>query len=727
MIIRSRDNFSGSTTCPYCHNHEKLQLNDMLLYFENDLLFKKSKYTDSHGNLIQDLESAFIVHNRPNGSFKKHWEAELNKGTSGQSGAANTIEGGKGILLDPSVFLKNGTKKRNSYTIGQFTLTYDEDRPLETVISLSTIGSAKPLALCCPYCECFFPLNFFDYDCYFIILAGESSVGKTMWLTSLFSNDFKPLLGTVDKEREWSLSVIFPQVFDGPSRIFYQGLTNYASNGIIPKATPNSIPPIFLTLTWQEGSPSGRKGKKASPPVVYKHNICVIDTMGEMWGTNNDDGSTKNIKFVNIADATIYIVQPFQGLGYVENDQNKSLYVDMNLFDNNDDVVIAPSSDNNDNSAYDSRKKVRKYYDLYLRHFCNKPLMKNKPCAFVITQADLYNTEPFKENIKDIMYFDSLFSDCDRSGRTNKISERTVLLDEGKLALHNIAAYHIVRKNFPQLKGAAHSMEISNFFAISAFSGDRKEKGMYEESTGKLYSKSELSQKEWDDYALNKRFEEVDYIPLSFRNQALNIHEPMLWTLLCLVRDKLIPAPAQVAGKRQTNVSVSHFMNARQLESPQSAFSSEQPLPYEDYQPVGVDESFDPDPVLQFDSGSTLPVDLHATSHSAPLSEPTTLSFTNQTDDTFDFNNPTVDLEKDEKYADVIFSPKTQFGKDSDDSVPENVRTILQNSAQSTVRKKVATAGTAEKASISLDDLINDDESETTRTIYNSFIDDDKD
>ena len=168
-------------------------------------------------------------------------------------------------------------------------------------------------------------------------------------------------------------------------------------------------------------------------------------------------------------------------------------------------------------------------------------------------------------------------------------------------------------------------------------------------------------------------------------------------------------------------------MNARQLESPQSAFSSEQPLPYEDYQPVGVDESFDPDPVLQFDSGSTLPVDLHATSHSAPLSEPTTLSFTNQTDDTFDFNNPTVDLEKDEKYADVIFSPKTQFGKDSDDSVPENVRTILQNSAQSTVRKKVATAGTAEKASISLDDLINDDESETTRTIYNSFIDDDKD
>ncbi len=172
-------------------------------------------------------------------------------------------------------------------------------------------------------------------------------------------------------------------------------MTNYASNGIIPKATPNSIPPIFLTLTWQEGSPSGRKGKKASPPVVYKHNICVIDTMGEMWGTNNDDGSTKNIKFVNIADATIYIVQPFQGLGYVENDQNKSLYVDMNLFDNNDDVVIAPSSDNNDNSAYDSRKKVRKYYDLYLRHFCNKPLMKNKPCAFVITQADLYNTEPF--------------------------------------------------------------------------------------------------------------------------------------------------------------------------------------------------------------------------------------------------------------------------------------------------------------------------------------------
>lgn len=727
MIIHSQSSPSHSAICPFCHHQNELRLEDMLLYFENDKLFLKSNYTDSDGYIISQLESAFKEHNRPKGKFKRHWESELNKGNSGQNANANTVIGGKGIVLDPAVFVENGKKRGNQYTIGRFTLTYDSDRPLLTTINLDGGGQATPDALCCPHCECFFPLNFFDLDCYFIILAGESSVGKTMWLTSLFRNGFSPLQGMKNRDKGWNLVTEFSAPYDGPSRAFKEGVTNYTSKGIIPKATPNAIPPIFLTLTWTNYG-GAKKKRKDAPPQTYTHNVCVIDTMGEMWGTDNEDGSTKSIKFANIADATIYIVQPYQGLGYAENDGNQSMYIAMDLFDNDYDLDISPSTDSSENNnASDSRKKVRKYYELYLRHFCNNPQFKKKPCAFVITQADIYNSPAFSDNIQDIKYFDSIFSDCDATGRTDRISDRTVLLDMDKLGLHNIAAYHLVRKNFPQLKGAANTLEKSNFFAISSFSGDKKEKGMFETSTGKLFPKKKLSQKEWDEYAHNSKFTEVDFIETSYRNQAVNIHEPMLWTLLCLVGDKLTAAPAPEKA-REDNLNPSPAGRTDPV-FPQEFSPSIQPdfHPVIEYQKARI---YEPSPASQDAYSAPLTdasVDLSKRENAAPSYQPQIVIPMEMTDETADFGKVThtVDFEKENEINDLATSIGGIMNQSASVSDIPDMRSTDSSPAHTKVRKKISNTNPEKKAAISLDDLIKDDESDNTTTIFHSFLDDD--
>ena len=542
-------NRSQAVTCPFCFE-SKLHLHDMLLYFEDNRLFNKENYNDTNGNVIPQLELAFQPHNRTNGKFKLNWEAELKRRSQDKITKANTVEGGTGIVLNPEIFVRNGRNTgSNRYTIGDFTLTYDPSDPLATVINYETTGIAKPQALCCPHCECFFPLTFFDVDCYFIILAGESSVGKTMWLTALFRNGFRPLIGMPDKKKDWTLEVEFSAAFDGPSRGFKDGVRLFESHGIIPPATPNPIPPIFLTLAW-----SNAKNNKC-----YRHNLFIIDTMGETWASHNDNKQTIPVRFSDLADAIIYIIQPYQGNGYVRNDMNNEYFIPNSFeeyFENPSNLVLqGDDADRNDEEDEDDKRKDSKnYYDLYLSHFSNNRELRKKPCAFVISQIDVYKSEAFSGSTRDINYFDAIFSDIDATGKNDSSSVRRLLLDQEKMALHSIAAYHIVHHHFPKLTGAATTFRKSNFFAVSSFSGKKRE-GMFNRKTEKLIPLDQVTGKKQKEISTSSDYIKLSYIEEKQRNRAVNIHEPMMWVLLNLVGDRLCASSIQPSNNSDNELN----------------------------------------------------------------------------------------------------------------------------------------------------------------------------
>lgn len=506
--------------CPFC-GAKGLSPERMIPYFEDNSERNPIFHRNRIG--IATLEEIIKNHNRNDGGYRRHWDANE--------------PGGSGVLIRWEDVKKYGNRtKDNMYTCGEYTFTYDSELPGHILVRLNYVRTVKPVALLCPECESFFPLNYFEVDCKYIILAGRTSVGKSVYACSLFRDNFAELKGAVDLNQKYTLDVSFADTIDLDSRTkaFHNAVKAYNScegeDGntycLLPPETAGTIPPIFLKMTWCK---PGKKDK-------YTFNLCLIDTEGESWVRTN------TVEYTKLADAVLYLVEPAQGEDYRPYNPPEPQHLAAPAR-RGPDATIPDEEEKTEEQ--DERQAPDDYSTIYNEHFDDKDKWNDVIGAFVVTKADKYLRQPYQSMVcKDsIPFFDFLISE---QNTQNASAKRQILLDFERTGLHNIAAFHLFQKHFSRLPVADPSFSPSGCFAVSAFTGLSKPIDV--DNKGIIHFIK-------NDQKKNKALRSC--ITMKQRRGAFNIHEPFMWIMSQMFPDGFPVSSdhTEGAGSDETNAS----------------------------------------------------------------------------------------------------------------------------------------------------------------------------
>lgn len=461
-----------NTNCPYCA--ESISKESMLLYFVDDDRFHTIEKLCASGN-----EEVFITHNCEGSRYKRHWDPRNIK-----------AQGEKGIVIDmKKLRTLLGEKNDGEIEIDEnpdnnIKVHLDFNNPAGTFFCEPAVNRCKPKAYLCPHCWNFFPLNYFDYDNYTILLIAPTNTGKSAYSAALLANVCQRIAAPripINSERlTCQLNEILCDTIQRESSQAFADFAWYDVDGVVchklPLETENAIPPVFLTFTLS------RPGKDD-----LKINVALVDTKGEGW-VKHDPNVTS---FINSCDGVIYFTEPKQSTRLVHI-VNQDQATASNAFQNGPvqagyerEGMPLLFNAGAEERASDSRNKLIGSADIFNAFFqrTTSPINPETPIAFVLTKFDQIIDEKqyvFQKESEPV-FFDHLREFKDPV-------QRRKLMDNSEMFMHNMAATDLFYKIFPELNISSSNYRNVACFCTSSFTGEPVNGYITEEQFQKAYN-----------------------------------------------------------------------------------------------------------------------------------------------------------------------------------------------------------------------------------------------
>ena len=449
--------------CPYCGG--EISKDNMLLYFADD---------GERGivNMIQSIKqisTAIQLHNMENGKYVDYWKHRNDK-----------VKGEPGIVVDPKELLNAiGKEKNNAFSTKdadagerEIRIHLEPDNPKNTYFRLVGDTTIIPSAYLCPDCWNFFPMNYFDYDNYTVLLIAPTSTGKSVLCASMLANSCQRLLGSSIPNNEERINAVSNYIKQETiQREWMKAVEDFQWNTVgrrilhkLPEGT-NNVPPVFFTFTLN--FPGQEK---------YTFNLALVDTKGEGW-LKDDSGVTT---FLGKCDGVLYLCEPGQSTTLIELTNKNPM-----------EAGYAPEGmpeigeqDQSPDMEEHARISAGSIFDRYFLT-ANTVVNHDTPIAFVMTKFDqLLDGEQKKFRFQDDCkpaFFEQLETFHDPRMR-NK------LLDSSELLLHNIAATSLFKSIFGELNINNGTFRNVNCFCVSSFTGKPNNDMLTDEQFNKPYN-----------------------------------------------------------------------------------------------------------------------------------------------------------------------------------------------------------------------------------------------
>lgn len=222
----------------------------------------------------------------------------------------------------------------------------------------------------CPHCGQFIPKAYWTHDCVGIALYGSAKVGKTAWMCSLLSNNCRQLC----QGRKGFATRLLAGTDVGIHDVLEEALSDWAA-GVMPRATNDRLPPVFIEITWPAEKPNAKPRKQL---------LYIIDQSGE--DAVNRESTTSVI--MRQCDGILYLIDPEQFPEW-RNNASASESEETRMPDDDSDAVV-PDSEMSDSANTDKSSRSGPL-DVYNK-LVGVESINQKSCAVIITKIDrLFN------------------------------------------------------------------------------------------------------------------------------------------------------------------------------------------------------------------------------------------------------------------------------------------------------------------------------------------------